>query len=841
MSLDSDEKEDNSGTWSYKSTILAGQAVEGDSQGSTENSYQTARSGSVAGCSWSRENLAESLRFKVPSSMNRAIDVEFVPQSDLELSTDEPRSSSELNRNIESSDKSSQDSEDTNYKIKTDEQIPAATATWERYRGINSPRYGKMAGAPTREDSGSKILKRFSQEFMASSHRFTEKMLTIIDESESGYENVENSAVNLSRMTREFRKMCKYIQDESMPEHMNSTIGFTKDLEEMEKGNFQAPETIEESPIEISSSDDSPKTREACVCSPRNNQKTPINRFKNAVGENQESASPGSPNSTKYFVSLEKYLNEETMSPRTELACRESRSTAGSDVSAQLRDKEKMVEKCEQQLAALDDSNHSDFHTFESHCARGTTELEFCDGSSVEMVDAEDLAGIDDDAIDEDGLSMSLRLELEKQRERCFETARRMQKIEEDAKASNEDYTKVLERLGIDPEVECRKTIQSLMTYQSCRAKLRRNELKKKNETSSIDSGIDTRSRSRTLQLSSKKSNKAESSSRVIESNSRRCETLGKPSETENTPSYRSKLFNPGSTVTTRRNESKKTTAPQNSAKKSQKTGISARSGSPSNLGSTTKLHSRSRSRENKLPSMRIASNPQTCRTSRPNQTHEKTTNVLESKEIGRQKEKSGIEGTLRPFNKQHSDLGKTSSTPLANVESPILRYHMAPPRSSPIMKQQSVEKIANSPCTESLSPVIATHTPRNRYFITPGKPAPVMAHRRLGPLFKSPVDCQQSGIQRIIKSPHAPGIYRNGFNGNVISPVRAYIHGTDMNLIQNVMTKTNAMLLTPTNGIASEDKINFNHDAKKKSISRDSPRRHRFLTPQKVNEFFTP
>ncbi|XP_076175490.1 uncharacterized protein LOC143150853 isoform X1 [Ptiloglossa arizonensis] len=65
------------------------------------------------------------------------------------------------------------------------------------------------------------ILKRLSNEYVHSPKNFTEKLLTIIEETvinNNDDDKCNTSATNLSRLTTEFRKMCKFIEDESFPE-----------------------------------------------------------------------------------------------------------------------------------------------------------------------------------------------------------------------------------------------------------------------------------------------------------------------------------------------------------------------------------------------------------------------------------------------------------------------------------------------------------------------------------------------------------------------------------------------------------------------------------------------
>lgn len=69
------------------------------------------------------------------------------------------------------------------------------------------------------------ILKRISHQFAENPTQFTEKLLTLVEESYRPHSKLDSSnvsGVNLSRLTEEFRKICrgyrKGIEDESMPE-----------------------------------------------------------------------------------------------------------------------------------------------------------------------------------------------------------------------------------------------------------------------------------------------------------------------------------------------------------------------------------------------------------------------------------------------------------------------------------------------------------------------------------------------------------------------------------------------------------------------------------------------
>ncbi|XP_076675978.1 uncharacterized protein LOC143373062 isoform X2 [Andrena cerasifolii] len=64
------------------------------------------------------------------------------------------------------------------------------------------------------------LLKRLSEKYSYAPHSFTERLLTIIEESviNNSDDTRGISAINLSRLTTEFRKLCKFIEDESIPE-----------------------------------------------------------------------------------------------------------------------------------------------------------------------------------------------------------------------------------------------------------------------------------------------------------------------------------------------------------------------------------------------------------------------------------------------------------------------------------------------------------------------------------------------------------------------------------------------------------------------------------------------
>ena len=79
------------------------------------------------------------------------------------------------------------------------------------------------------------VLKRLSDKYIHAPHSFTERLLTIIEESviNNGDDTRSMSAINLSRLTTEFRKLCKFIEDESIPEWPPSPLSTPLGMEQV--------------------------------------------------------------------------------------------------------------------------------------------------------------------------------------------------------------------------------------------------------------------------------------------------------------------------------------------------------------------------------------------------------------------------------------------------------------------------------------------------------------------------------------------------------------------------------------------------------------------------------
>lgn len=189
------------------------------------------------------------------------------------------------------------------------------------------------------------IWKRLSNKFMHSPENFTEKLLTIIEESVINNDNDvnETSAIDLSRLTTEFRKMCKFIENESQPEWPESPVCTLSCLEQ----------------ISINSTHNTPlhmkQNKNEKLCSPINRSSvTPISgidiikkRFFAKISKNNISGSIENLSSTS-FEHLEAQCNQ--LFPKEK---EHSKTLCKSLSMSSLLSMSEIYNKCEQQMASL--------------------------------------------------------------------------------------------------------------------------------------------------------------------------------------------------------------------------------------------------------------------------------------------------------------------------------------------------------------------------------------------------------------------------------------------------------------------------------------------------------
>ncbi|KAJ8679293.1 hypothetical protein QAD02_015080 [Eretmocerus hayati] len=180
----------------------------------------------------------------------------------------------------------------------------------------------------------SKILDRLSQKFKETPTRFTEKLVLILEdsvisiESPSKQNQGDSSGISLNRMTGEFRKLCKFIEDEcieneSMPEWAPSLMNTT---------TFDRANMTINTPTALKQVFTPQKK-------PSSSVNTPINRF--------------TPSADKSFEYWEKLCD--MMEERDSAEEKPTTISLVPEVSAK-KSMDEMLTICERQMASLDDS-----------------------------------------------------------------------------------------------------------------------------------------------------------------------------------------------------------------------------------------------------------------------------------------------------------------------------------------------------------------------------------------------------------------------------------------------------------------------------------------------------
>ena len=192
----------------------------------------------------------------------------------------------------------------------------------------------------------SSLLTRLSQKFKKTPTRFTEKLVSIIEDSvmsiDQSTDSKPNSAskfdVSLNRMTGEFRKLCKYIEDESMPEWA-PTLNMTL----LEKTEMSEINTVPKNPAikRILGEYGTPKSKAGSKSGTPNGKLTP--------------------SADKSFEYWETVCN--LMCKNQESASKKNQIATASPTQAK-RSMDEMLVACERQMAMLDET-HFDLRSSE--------------------------------------------------------------------------------------------------------------------------------------------------------------------------------------------------------------------------------------------------------------------------------------------------------------------------------------------------------------------------------------------------------------------------------------------------------------------------------------------
>ncbi|XP_014209426.1 uncharacterized protein LOC106640062 isoform X2 [Copidosoma floridanum] len=203
-----------------------------------------------------------------------------------------------------------------------------------------------------------RILSRLSQKFKETPTKFTEKLVSIIEdsivasESPIRHSTTDTSGISLSRMTGEFRKLCKFIEDESMPEWAPSlinatTLGFDKHKSPDKKSDENKEIALKNVLNRMSSAS---ALNQNTACKLLDSLNTPKNKLMSNVYSPIKKFSPSADKSFEYWEKVcdmmcDSQIND-TKRIRRSLSVPESTKKSMTE----------MLTICERQMASLDDS-----------------------------------------------------------------------------------------------------------------------------------------------------------------------------------------------------------------------------------------------------------------------------------------------------------------------------------------------------------------------------------------------------------------------------------------------------------------------------------------------------
>ncbi|XP_015124586.1 uncharacterized protein LOC107046476 [Diachasma alloeum] len=190
---------------------------------------------------------------------------------------------------------------DSNQEIESESEKPPVTSEIEDSTSYMMPFLEKISNeidicSPSTNTQRPNLMKRLSKSFARNPAEFAEKLLTIIEETNlnSCQHPEDKSCANLSRLTTEFRKACKYIMNESML--MDQSMPAEMLTSPIDLSMYIVP-GISTSPVTPSGSNSSPQRKSSVDfrTPPHENQKhvkkkyrkTPKNLMENAQKSNQ--------------------------------------------------------------------------------------------------------------------------------------------------------------------------------------------------------------------------------------------------------------------------------------------------------------------------------------------------------------------------------------------------------------------------------------------------------------------------------------------------------------------------------------------------------------------------
>ncbi|XP_072756405.1 uncharacterized protein [Anoplolepis gracilipes] len=323
------------------------------------------------------------------------------------------------------------------------------------------------------------LLRRLSANFYNSPKTFTEKLLTIIEESviNDSCAQLEYPEVSLCRLTEELRKMCKFIEDETIPEWPESPMSTSICARQRSQGS---------SPLRKSLNAFASRNKSlyfAINASPRCNIKSPKKVCQHTPKNILYNAKSSLHDSTSTFESLEAFC-EKLYANDNKVPIREKKP------QSPLQNMDSILHVCENQMASLE--NSPDIREQLKKAATFTSDLASqCNNKVPEAQNLQyrllthkkhnktDLKKVPDtfkewtghnksyEIIEPDDLENTLMYEIAKKRQRCLDTAKVIMEIDTNSKPiETQQICPNSNKSSLTSDTKFMKTLMSVKRYQ---------------------------------------------------------------------------------------------------------------------------------------------------------------------------------------------------------------------------------------------------------------------------------------------------------------------------------------------------------------------------------------
>jgi len=320
-----------------------------------------------------------------------------------------------------------------------------------------------------------RLLRRFSANYHNAPKVFTEGLLTIIEESVINNTASQYPEVSLCRFNEELQKMCKFIEDETIPEWPQSP-GMSTSIYARRKSQEPKSDLSRKSLRAFASPDKNlylsmPVSPRCIVKSPRRiycMSKNTSYTAKNLLHD-----------STSTFESLEALCKRLYPDDYNTLPAREKNR-----LESPLQNMDNIRLLCESQMASLQNSPNiheqikkaetcvSDLTCQHNKTSEAEQNLQYrlLSNEKFDRADSKTVFELDkcQETIELDDLESTLMYEIAKKRQRCFDTAKVMMEINANLESMEETYSNSLtdESLSIKNDDKFMETLMCVKKYQ---------------------------------------------------------------------------------------------------------------------------------------------------------------------------------------------------------------------------------------------------------------------------------------------------------------------------------------------------------------------------------------